>query len=415
MPSAAAPQDWLSLWWLGNPAQPQHIGQVSLVDGNRKVAMAYAPTWLQGRHAGFALSEDLPLHPGLFVPDTRDTAAGAVDDARPDRWGERVIRLIDRPPRLSLLDFLYFAGDQRFGALGLSTQANAYAPRQHGPVPGFDGLPDMEAAVRRVLANEAVPEAQRRLLQPGASFGGARPKSLIQMNGLEWVVKFGDGDEFDSPLIEHSTMRLAQHCGVVTAATMALPVAGRHAVAVQRFGRTYGGTAGHQRLHALSAHVALRASGDTLGYPELAQLLRRVARPEAIKAEQMQLFRRMVFNILMDNTDDHEKNHVLLRAADGSYALSPAFDVLPAAQGLRYQQMRVGENGAESTLENALSEASAFGLNAAQAQGIVVDLCRRIHGWKAFFTAQGVSARDTEALAQFIDGDYLRLQREAHL
>ena len=85
------------------------------------------------------------------------------------------------------------------------------------------------------------------------------------------------------------------------------------------------------RLHAVSAHVALRAAGEELGYPQLAQLLRRVAPAGEIRSQQEQLFRRMVFNILIDNTDDHEKNHALLRQADGHYLLSPAFDVVPSA------------------------------------------------------------------------------------
>jgi serine/threonine-protein kinase HipA len=303
------PQNAMSLWWLGDPLSPRLIGQISLTDGNRKVALEYAPEWLATKprgatvwSGGFALSEDLPMHRGIFIPAEKDMAAGAVDDARPDRWGERVIRLIDRPQRLSLLEFLYFAGENRFGAMGISLNANTYAPRQQDPVPTFEGLADMERAIKNVLANEAVPEVHRRLLQPGASFGGARPKSLIQINDHPWVVKFSEGEDLDTPLVEHATMQLARRCGIRTAQTMALPVSSGHAIAVSRFDRAHG-----QRVHAISAQVALRACGETFGYPELAQLLRRLGRPEAIRAQQEELFRRMVFNILMDNTDDHEK------------------------------------------------------------------------------------------------------------
>jgi serine/threonine-protein kinase HipA len=81
---------------------------------------------------GFALSEDLPLQTLEYFPSERDTAAGAIDDARPDRWGERVIRFIDKPPRLSLMEYLYFAGDDRFGALGISTSKASYRPRYNG-------------------------------------------------------------------------------------------------------------------------------------------------------------------------------------------------------------------------------------------------------------------------------------------
>lgn len=405
MSQAYEPQDSMSLWWLGDPHAPQRIGTLSLQDQRRKVALTYDPTWLSSPQ-GFALSEDLPLRLGLILPAERDTAAGAVDDARPDQWGERVIRLIERPARLSLLEYLYFAGDDRFGALGVSLQAESYVPALTAAMPSFDGLDDMHQAVQRVMAGDAVSEQQRRLLQPGVSMGGARPKSLMQIDGAPWVVKFSDGGELDAPLIEHASMQLARRCGIQTADTLALPLPQGHAVAVRRFDR-----AGSQRLHVQSAYVALRAAGEVLGYPELAQLIRRLGRPDQVRAQQQELFRRMVFNILIDNTDDHEKNHALVRGADGFYELSPAFDVLPAAQGLEYQQMRVGALGHESTMVNALSEARAFGLTDAQARETVADIARLVDQWKGVFKSLNVRDADIEQLAQYLDGAHLIAQR----
>ncbi len=398
----------MTLWWLGEPRRPRLIGRLALADGNRKVALEYAPAWLVSGAGGFALSEDLPLQRGVFTPAQKDTAVGAVDDARPDRWGERVIRLLDRPPRLSLLEFLYFAGDDRFGALGVSLSQHAYLPRKCGPIPSFAGLADMAVAIKKVLADESVSEAHRRLLQPGVSFGGMRPKSLMQIDGKQWVVKFSEGEAMDTPLLEHASMVLARRCGIRSAQTLVLPLSVGNAVAVSRFDRAKG-----KRIHAISANVAFRACGEAVGYPELAQLLRRLGRPDAFKAQQRELFRRMVFNILMDNTDDHEKNHALTRGDDGFYALSEAFDIVPAAQGLRYQQMRVGKAGAESTLGNAMSDAAAFGLLGDQPREIVREICRVVEGWKAHFRALGVCAADIEALAPYIDGDYLVTQRRA--
>lgn len=405
-PSAAyAPQDALSLWWLGEPAQPRRIGEISLAHGGRAVALQYAPEW---RKTGFALSEDLPLLADLFVPRERDTACGAVDDARPDRWGERVIRKFELSPRLSLLEFLLFAGEDRYGALGVSRLPDAYVPWRSSPMPSFGQLADMAAAVRAILANEPVPELQRALVRPGASLGGARPKSLLQMDGVPWIVKFAEGEDMDTPLVEHAAMSLAAHCGITVARTRALALGRGHAVAVQRFDRE-----GSRRLHAVSAHVALRAAGEPYGYPQLAQLLRRLAPAGAIAAQQEELFRRMVFNILLDNTDDHEKNHALLRQTDGSYLLAPAFDVVPSAQGLGYQQLVVGEQGTESSLANALSQALQFGLKKARAQEVVQQVCAGVSGWRAHFSALGVVGRDLDELAQYIDGDRLRPQRQA--
>ena len=398
-------QDSMSLWWLADPRAPQRIGTLSLQDQRRKVALSYDPAWIASPQ-GFALSEDLPLQMGLMLPAERDTAAGAVDDARPDQWGERVIRLIERPARLSLLEYLYFAGDDRFGALGVSLQMAVYVPAPTAAIPTFDGLADMHRAVQRVMAGEAVNEQQRRLLQPGVSMGGARPKSLMQIDGASWVVKFSEGGELDSPLIEHASMQLARLCGIQTADTLALPLPKGHAVAVRRFDRK-----GSQRLHVQSAQVALRAAGEAVGYPELAQLIRRLGRPDDVRAQQQELFRRMVFNILIDNTDDHEKNHALVRGADGFYALSPAFDVLPAAQGLGYQQMRVGALGHEASTANALSEVRAFGLTDAQAQQIVAEIASQVAQWKSVFKRLNVRDGDIDLLAQYLDGVHLHEQR----
>jgi serine/threonine-protein kinase HipA len=116
------PQDRLFLWWLGDPAQPRLVGELGQAVGGRAVSLRYAPGWLQ---SGFALSEDLPLVNELFVPRDKDCAAGALDDARPDRWGERVIRKFEVSPRLSILEFLLFAGDDRYGALGVSQRSDA--------------------------------------------------------------------------------------------------------------------------------------------------------------------------------------------------------------------------------------------------------------------------------------------------
>jgi serine/threonine-protein kinase HipA len=329
-----------------------------------------------------------------------------VDDARPDQWGERVIRLIERPARLSLLEYLYFAGDDRFGALGVSLQADAYVPAPTAALSTFEGLTDMHQAVQRVMAGEAVSEQQRRLLQPGVSMGGARPKSLMQFDGVSWVVKFSEGVELDSALIEHASLQLARRCGIHTADTLALPLPKGHAVAVKRFDRT-----GASRLHVLSAHVALRAAGEPMGYPELAQLIRRLGHPDQVRAQQQELFRRMVFNILIDNTDDHEKNHALVRGEHGFYALSPAFDVLPSAQGLGYQQMRVGAMGHESSMANALSEARAFGLMDAQARQMATEISGQVAQWKAVFKSLNVRDADVAVLAQYLDGAQLAEQR----
>jgi serine/threonine-protein kinase HipA len=163
-----------------------------------------------------------------------------------------------------------------------------------------------------------------------------------------------------------------------------------NAVAVRRFDR-----AGDRRLHAMSANVALKAMKAELGYPELAQLLRRRGGTGDGRAmEQMrELFRRMVFNILIDNTDDHEKNHVLLNTQGGELRLSPAFDVLPSGQALGYQQLRVGTEGHDATIDNAMTETRLFGLKDHDASAEVARVARVVAGWKEHFGKTGVASR----------------------
>ncbi|MHB1542590.1 MAG: type II toxin-antitoxin system HipA family toxin [Steroidobacteraceae bacterium] len=366
-----------------------------------------APGWLDD---GFALSEDLPLIDEEFLPAERNAVAGAVDDARPDRWGERVIRFIDKPPRLSLLEYLYYAGDDRFGALGVSTSAEHYLPRRLGPLPVLAEANQIHELVRRIHDSEPIPPELKRLISPGATMGGARPKALLDIDGEQWVIKFSDGEPADTPLIEHATMTLARKAHIRTASTMAVPLTDGHAIAIKRFDRDRGA-----RRHCLSAAVALRAAAEPFGYPELAQLLRRkgVAQGERYVADMRELFRRMVFNILMDNTDDHEKNHVLIVTGRQQYELSPAYDVLPAGQALGLQQMRVGRQDADSTLENALSMSALFSLESDEAAAEVRKVAAVTSGWKEHFRACGVTAADIDQYAEQIDRPFLRQQRDA--
>jgi serine/threonine-protein kinase HipA len=406
--SAYEVTDQLWLWWLADPAHPRLIGTLRHVRrGARQpggVSLEYTIPWLT---TGLALSEDLPLQAGEFLPVEADSAAGAVDDARPDRWGERVIRLLDRPARRSTLEYLYFSGDDRFGALSVSSSATEYLPRHRGPLPDMSDVQAIHDLVRRVEAGEPVEESLRRLVSPGATLGGARPKALLTIGGAPWIVKFGEaGAPTDGPLVEHAAMTLAAKAGIDVCATIPVRLADGHAVAVRRFDRD-----GTLRMHALSAHVALRAARQEYGYPELALLLRRRGEADNFAQQGEQLFRRMVFNILIDNTDDHEKNHAVIVNAAQRYLLSPAFDVLPAGQALGYQQMRVGRDGADSTIENALSEHRAFALTNARAQEVAGEVARVVAGWRVHFEDKRVSPRDIGLLVDQIDRPFLREQR----
>jgi serine/threonine-protein kinase HipA len=213
-------------------------------------------------------------------------------------------------------------------------------------------------------------------------------------------------------------MTLAAMAGITVAQTQVLALQGENALAVRRFDR-----AGASRIHCISAGTALRAltvgaQEPEFGYPALAQLLRRagLAQQGRNLLDMQELFRRMVFNILMDNTDDHEKNHALLvttPARQGQYRLAPAYDVLPTNSGQGHQEFVVGADQRDSTLANAMSQCELFGYTSAHAAAEVARVIAVVDRWREHFAQCGVSAADLESLAQRIDGDYLLSQRKS--
>jgi len=157
--------DNLFLWYLGEDA-PRYVGALNLVASGKGVSLRYGTEWLSN---GFPLSEDLPLEDAVFLPAGRleskhPRAAGAVDDARPDRWGEKVIRFIDKPARMSLMEFLYYAGDDRFGALGVSTSATEYTPKGRGPLPRLEDAQTLSEVVAKVQEGESLTDIESQII-----------------------------------------------------------------------------------------------------------------------------------------------------------------------------------------------------------------------------------------------------------
>ncbi len=430
----------LFLWVLTNPAQPRLAGRLAPSMAPSGVSFAYAPGWLQD---GFALSADMPLLGANaaepYRPQAKGQAAGAVDDARPDRWGETVIRYVVKPKDASLMGALYFAGEDRFGALGVSTSADQYLPFRQGPMPRMESIGVLRDAVSTIAqgGRDALTQVQRQVVSRGGSLGGAKPKALMWMDGREWLVKFFNNEPYDLPLIEHASMTLAKKAGIRVATTRPIALAGETALAVLRFDRLAPSAARPaQRIHCLSAATALRAAtvgsgagglAAAFGYPSLALLLQQAGPKSATErsAQIVELFRRMVFNILIGNTDDHERNHVLMRlpslgkasaqgaAAQASLCLSPAFDVLPSNSGQGHHEFLIGDDAGDPSLDNALSQCALFGLTRAQAAKEMQRVVRSVNGWRVHFSACGVSQADLRQLEGVIDDAALKQQRAA--
>jgi serine/threonine-protein kinase HipA len=153
------------------------------------------------------------------------------------------------------MEYLYFAGDERFGTLGVSTSSEIYEPRRMGLLPELadvDQVARLVQQVQEVQEGESVAPELRWLVAPGASMGGARPKALVMPEGQAWVLKFSErGDWVDVPLVEHAAMTLAARAGIEVASTRPIALGraagfvsggtgSRHAVAVRRFDRAPG-------------------------------------------------------------------------------------------------------------------------------------------------------------------------------
>ena len=262
-----------------------------------------------------------------------------------------------------------------------------------GPTPRLEEL--LEAA-RRLEADEPLSEPLATALLRGTSIGGARPKALLEDERGKYVAKFASStDHYPMVRAEQAAMNLAERCGLRVCVTRRTLSLGKDVLLVERFDRV-ATPSGESRRLVVSALTLLRlheSEARLASYLDLAGALRRWGADPA--AELPELFRRMVFNILVGNTDDHARNHALFW--DGSaYRLTPAYDICPDLRAGRtaFQAMAVGRDGRRSTLKNALSEAGQFGLSKAAARAEVERLvdAARAH-WRAAADAAGIDAR----------------------
>lgn len=329
---------------------------------------------------------------------------GGIRDAAPDAWGRRVIerRLNAAGAELSEAAYLLETRDDRTGALDFRKRRTD-GPRKH-PFNRIVQLDYLLDCADRIDNDEPVPAEMLQLFQYGSSMGGARPKSVVEDDDGLWVAKFpARRDRFNEPVAEAATLALARDCGVEVPLTKVVRAGGRDVLLVKRFDREKAGGNGYYRRHFNSALTLLgKDETESLGtaYSEIVAAIARFAPADKARAMKQQLFRRMVFNILVSNTDDHLRNFGFL--ASGRYfELSPAYDIMPTpAVGFdRYQHLAVGRRGRLSTLDNALTECGVFALTVPEATAIINGQLKIVEQWRERFEAYGVSATDIDRVA----------------
>ena len=331
---------------------------------------------------------------------------GALRDAGPDSWGRRVIEKHAGIAKLGELDYLLESPDDRAGALGFGEKVTPPAPRRK-----FNQTLDLvhlqqtaEALVLDALPSDPGAAQVQDLLLLGTSMGGARPKAVIQDQGELWIAKFARPDDrWNYERVEHAMLQLARRCGITTAESRIETVAGKDVLLVKRFDR-YSAEQGYTRSRMISGLTVLRADDSVSNrnrwsYVLLAEEMRRVV--DQPKRDTGELFRRIVFNALISNLDDHPRNHALI-APDRKWSLSPAYDLTPApqiSQDHRDLAMACGDQGRFANAANILSQHARFLLEREEAQKIIADMTEQVAGtWYDTVRECGVSVQDAETI-----------------
>ena len=290
----------------------------------------------------YSLEPGLPLAAGAHQSAIGQAMFGAFGDCAPDRWGRSLIRRREaaqardegREPRsLGEVDYLLGVRDDlRQGALRFRRGDGPFEAVEDRGVPTLTDLPELLALAARAERGTAdLPDLQR-LIRVGSSLGGARPKAHVRdANGNLAIAKFPSAahDTWNVMAWEKVALELAAQAGITVPATTLLNLAGRSVLVVDRFDRTRdadGGPVG--RVGYVSAMTMLQSTdGEQGSYLEIAEAIEE--RSSQATADLRQLWRRIVFSILISNTDDHLRNHGFLHEGGDSWRLSPVFDVNP--------------------------------------------------------------------------------------
>lgn len=386
------------MWvWLPEATSPVVAGRLD--DRGAVVTFTYARSYLDRAEPMALYLPELPLRRGELQPLSGEIA-GCVCDAAPDAWGRRAIehRRGDAYSDLPILTYLLESGSDRIGALDFQASASHYEPRLGDSA----SLTELAEAADRVDRAEPLTPALNRALLHGTSVGGARPKALIADGEQGAIAKFSSStDPYPVVKAEYIAMELARRAGIDAAPVELALALGREVLMVKRFDRTPRGARRMMvsALTILERHDAHGIAGRYATYAHLAHKIR--ASFTDADSTLRELFSRIVFNILVSNTDDHPRNHSAFW--DGaSLTLTPAYDICPQprAGGEAAQAMAFGPDGDRlSQVARCVAHAGHYHLTAQQANEIVDRQIATIHAhWDEVCDIAGASRADKERL-----------------
>jgi serine/threonine-protein kinase HipA len=378
----------------------------------------YDKSWLEHRER-FSLEPALKLGPGPFHTASDKPLFGAIGDSAPDRWGRVLMRRAERrraerekqtPRTVWEIDYLLLVDDEaRQGALRFAEKEGGpfLADQQPTKIPPLTELPRLLSAAQHVIDDEDSNEDLRLLLAPGSSLGGARPKASVRdRDGHLAIAKFPNkGDEVNTVVWEAAALTLAEKAGIPVPQWRLESVADKPVLLLRRFDRESGA-----RIPFLSAMSMLDArDNETRSYLEFVDVLRQHG---ASPQEDMHaLWRRIVFSILISNTDDHLRNHGFLWAGPAGWRLSPAYDLNPVPTDIKPRVLAtaINEDDRTASLKVAYEAAPYFELTEKEVRLIARETGNAVAGWRKEAAGLGLSKGEIDRMASAFEHEDLKL------
>lgn len=373
-------------------------------NNKESASFEYDKSWLQNPHR-FSLEPALALYEGKYHTDLNKSIFGAFGDSAPDRWGrvlmrkfeiERAKSKAESPRNLNEIDYLLMVNDRlRQGALRFKyNDEGEFLSSSEKSVPLLIDLPKLLFASNKIIDNSEISKDLQLLLDPGSSLGGARPKaSVIDENGNLCIAKFPQkNDEISVVLWEAVALTLAKRSGIEVPDWRVE----KGALIVKRFDRI-----GKKRIPFLSAMSMLGAvDNDNRSYLEIVDSI--IQFGCAPKRDMHELWRRIIFSILIMNTDDHLRNHAFLYKMGRGWILSPVYDINPSYYKKGFLSLCVSEVDNTASVELALSVIKYFQLSLVEARKILSEVQFGIKNWQEVAKSFGIKNKEIQQMHEVI-------------
>lgn len=402
----------LNVWLTLSHGQVIKAGELVVSDpdsqGRLQGQFRYHSDYLQSQ-AAFSLDPiHLPLSSQIFDADRpRSGVHGVFEDSLPDDWGRNILarryRLGRNEQRVPQL--LKLLGGKGLGALAYSSEG--------APEFKVDGLEECHLEELQRLAAQfeedpgTVDDTMTLLFQAGSSPGGARPKALIKDQHDFYLAKFGSiRDQLNVVALEAATMKLARQAGIETAATRLVSCGAKEVLLVKRFDLNDSGGCNH----LVSMQTFLKADGyGNAGYLDMAGVIRQISGNPG--HDLLKLFRQLVFNVMIGNTDDHLKNFCMLHGGTG-WRLSPAFDLVPNIGFNREHVLHINFYHLPPDRKTLLNEAKYFGIKRVKkAEKVMDSMLETLSSWQRVFRQFNVPENDIGRLGSDIKTRLDRLNK----